>query len=182
MHTVACRVSKQEELANASPHDRRDLQAAAGQAPEEDCVSRIGRALLGNCLLLDAVAQDQAGAEASFAALHPSRVPQEEQLAAVAQQTGRATQGTPRTPPPTREPSRAPKTPSRCTSGGENSVSSRVTERVTGILPESLKIALHTRERDAAGIVDDYVDLHDALSPKDAGPSHLPGVQVFRKG
>ena len=146
-------------------------------------MSRIGRALLGNCLLLDAVAQDQAGAEASFAAQHPSRVPHEEQLAAVAQQTARATQGTPRTPPPTREPSRAPKTPSRCTSGGgENSVSSRMTERVTGFFPESIKIALHTRERDDAGIVDDYGDLHDALSPKDAGPSHLPGVQALSKG
>ena len=193
VHTVACRVKQQEELANAPPHDRQDLQAAAAgqaagqQAPEEDCVSRIGRALLGNCLLLDVVAQDQAGAEASFAAQHPDRVLREEQLAAVAQQTARATtQGTPRTPPPTREPSRAPKTPSRCTSGGggEHSVSSRMTERVTGILPESLKIALHTRERDDAGIIDDYGDLHHALSPMDAGPSqsHLPGVQALRKG
>ena len=149
-------------------------------------MSRIGRALLGNCLLLDVVAQDQAGAEASFAAQHPDRVLREEQLAAVAQQTARATtQGTPRTPPPTREPSRAPKTPSRCTSGGggEHSVSSRMTERVTGILPESLKIALHTRERDDAGIIDDYSDLHHALSPMDApSQSHLPGVQALRKG
>lgn len=137
-------------------------------------MSKLGRALLGNCLLLDAVAQDQAGAEASFAAQYGDRASPEQQVAAVQRGSSRATQSATRTPPTT---------PARGVGAGEDSLS----ERVTGILPESLKIALHTRERDAGGVVDDYGDLHRALSPMDtargssSSKHHLPGVHAGKR-